>query len=584
MKLRHLVLTLAIAASGVVASGAPDEAVAASSTADPDHPFSDPVWLPLREPARISCATTNCPGPYHGYDALDLVGDRGDPIYAAGAGVFHIGGISPGCSTTAASRGTWVWIDHGPAGSTRYHHLDTITATEGQLVTPGTQIGTMGNSGDLVPCEVNYLHFEVRDSENDVIKRPISTLRACVGSSTVDLPQSLGYPTWDDVEAQAHYTPTSDNSCLPNSWSDTPDRPPSVSIDPGVGSMEIGIPSRPAGVDDVRVRLQLFHPSVGEYGTITEQPAATSQSTVEFDDLLENREYRAMVSFHNSAGWSAWSTPVADRTGFLPHTPSFRESDSSHTTVGYKWYRGTNSDADYTVAIRRASGTSWGAWSYTDVPSTDLHYRFRGLEPGTKYQVTVRARNEFGVSDWAAYHTISTLCSGPCPESARIITSMRPARFADSRNEPTIDGTHRNTGRRAGGSVWEIAVAARAGVPSSATAAVVNLTVLNGSSAGYATVYPCGSRPNASSVNYVPGSIEPNEVIAKLSPTGSICVFTLTAADVVVDVVGYITDSPYQPLTPTRFADSRDEPTFDGQARARGPIASGSMWEIQIAG
>ena len=32
----------------------------------------------------------------------------------------------------------------------------------------------------------------------------------------------------------------------------------------------------------------------------------------------------------------------------------------------------------------------------------------------------------------------------------------------------------------------------------------------------------------------------PNEIIAKLSPTGSICIFTLTDAHLIADVVGYI--------------------------------------------
>jgi hypothetical protein len=52
-------------------------------------------------------------------------------------------------------------------------------------------------------------------------------------------------------------------------------------------------------------------------------------------------------------------------------------------------------------------------------------------------------------------------------------------------------------------------------------------------------VYPCGDLPNASSLNYGLGTTRPNEVIAKLSPSGTICVFTLTATDVIVDVVGH---------------------------------------------
>ena len=49
-----------------------------------------------------------------------------------------------------------------------------------------------------------------------------------------------------------------------------------------------------------------------------------------------------------------------------------------------------------------------------------------------------------------------------------------------------------------------------------------------------------------------------NEVIAKLSPTGSICVFTSAAANVLVDVAGYLsTGGTYVAITPTRVADTR---------------------------
>ena len=584
MNIRRVLVVAALVASAVAGTPPGGSAIAAADTPDPAHPFSDPIWSPLRNPARVSCVKTNCDGPYHGYDAIDLVGELGDPIYAAGAGIFHVGDIDPGCSAGEPTRGTWVWVDHGPAGSTRYHHLDSIVAVEGQHVTPGTQIGTMGHSGDRAPCEINYLHMELRASHAVGTKLPITNFRACIDDQTVQLPQSMGFPTWDDVVPHVHFTPATDNSCLPTTWSQTPEQPGAVSIQPGAGSMTVSVPARPAGIDKVRVRLQLFHPSVGEYGSLTEQTVSPAQATAVFDDLLPNRIYRGFVSFHNSVGWSAWSNPVVSTTGFVPITPAFRDSDSSHTTIGYKWYRGSNADADYTVAIRRANGLTWGSWSYTEVPSTDLHYRFRDLQPGMKYQVTVRAHNQFGESEWADYHSISTLCSSDCVVTPPVITSQQPARLADSRNQPTIDNTHRNTGPRPGGTTWEIAVAGRAGVPAGATAAVLNLTVLNGVAHGYATVFPCGQRPTASSVNYRPGSIEPNEVIAKLSPTGTICVFTLTTADVIVDIVGHVANSPYRPLTPTRFADSRDEPTFDGAYRDTGRRRGGSVWEIPIAG
>jgi hypothetical protein len=82
----------------------PLAALAISAPTDA-HPFSDPLWLPLRNPARVSCAMSNCTsGTYHGYWAVDFVGAQGDPVYAAGAGVLHVGDIDPGCKTSGSRR------------------------------------------------------------------------------------------------------------------------------------------------------------------------------------------------------------------------------------------------------------------------------------------------------------------------------------------------------------------------------------------------------------------------------------------------------------------------------------------------
>ncbi len=71
----------------------------------------------------------------------------------------------------------------------------------------------------------------------------------------------------------------------------------------------------------------------------------------------------------------------------------------------------------------------------------------------------------------------------------------------------------------------------------------------------------------------------------KLSPTGSICVYTSAEAHVVLDVVGVLGgDVAYSPLTPARFADSRSAPTFDGTFRDTGRRGAGTTWEIDIAG
>ena len=169
--------------------------------------------------------------------------------------------------------------------------------------------------------------------------------------------------------------------------------------------------------------------------------------------------------------------------------------------------------------------------------------------------------------------------------NAAVFVSLTPARYADSRNQTTFDAQFRNTGPRAGGTTWEIKIAGRGLVPADATAAVINVTALRGTGTGFATVHPCGSLPTASSINFRLNTTEPNEVVAKLSPSGTVCVYTNTTADIIADVVGYTpNNSPYTALTPARYADSRDQPTFDDTFRNTGQRAGGTVWEIPIAG
>lgn len=71
----------------------------------------------------------------------------------------------------------------------------------------------------------------------------------------------------------------------------------------------------------------------------------------------------------------------------------------------------------------------------------------------------------------------------------------------------------------------------------------VNVTVVNPSVGGYTTVYKAGTtRPTAASVNYTAGQIVNNSVMVGIpNPrTGSdFTIFSLSAADYVVDIVGY---------------------------------------------
>ena len=98
------------------------------------------------------------------------------------------------------------------------------------------------------------------------------------------------------------------------------------------------------------------------------------------------------------------------------------------------------------------------------------------------------------------------------------------------------------------------------GVPSSGVTAVsLNVTVTRPGGDGFVTVYPCGTVPNASNLNFVVGQDVPNAVIVPVSGTGRVCFATSTNTDLIADVNGWMPTSAsgFQGLTPTRIVDSR---------------------------
>jgi hypothetical protein len=138
----------------------------------------------------------------------------------------------------------------------------------------------------------------------------------------------------------------------------------------------------------------------------------------------------------------------------------------------------------------------------------------------------------------------------------------------------------------AGGSVTEVQMTGRAGIPSLTAAVSLNVTVSEAAADGFVTVYPCGTAiPNSSSLNYRTGSTIPNAVTTKVGATGRICLYTSAAAHLIVDINGfYPTGSSFSPMPPARLLDSRPGgATADGQFAAGGVRASGSVTELQIA-
>lgn len=115
------------------------------------------AW-PTERPYSISSYYAYRWGSFHA--AIDIIGPgHGSDIYAANNGVvYKVGtGCVPGNIGCNGRRGNYVIINHNIGGYyTHYLHMSKVTVREGQTVARGQKIGTMGNTGHVVPAPSSY--------------------------------------------------------------------------------------------------------------------------------------------------------------------------------------------------------------------------------------------------------------------------------------------------------------------------------------------------------------------------------------------------------------------------------------------
>jgi hypothetical protein len=113
---------------------------------------------------------------------------------------------------------------------------------------------------------------------------------------------------------------------------------------------------------------------------------------------------------------------------------------------------------------------------------------------------------------------------------AELFKPVKPKRVWDSRQHTIIPA----------GGVLTLKVTDIVGVPSTASAVVLNVTVTGPTGTGYLTVYPANvAQPEASNVNYVSGQTVPNVVISGVSFDGRINIYAYAEAHIIVDVAGW---------------------------------------------
>ena len=283
-----------------------------------------------------------------------------DPIYAAGAGILHIGANERTCGTVLdASAGVWVWVDHGGGRVTKYTHLDSIVATEGQLVTPTDRHRPDGPLGRRRPVHDQLPALRGARARR---QRPGSTRARCRPARSAGRyrcpARSTAPPRSTRCPSSPTRLPPSTSSCITDVWNQTPARPTLSAVASAVlGETHL---ERAAGRDDLGAgRHAAVEPELERAGTRDDLHAPSPV-------LRRARRWPASPTDARTACSSPTRTPPATAPGrrrstvvpatvpSVPKAPRFLTSPT-RDYVHYGWYKSTDNGAAvtrYTTQVR----------------------------------------------------------------------------------------------------------------------------------------------------------------------------------------------------------------------------------------
>jgi len=115
--------------------------------------------------------------------------------------------------------------------------------------------------------------------------------------------------------------------------------------------------------------------------------------------------------------------------------------------------------------------------------------------------------------------------------AGKLFVPQIPTRIADTRGHATLGPA----------GTFTLQVAGAFGVPATASAVILNVTVTNTTRPGFLTVYPStATRPTTSDLNWTAGLTVPNLVVATVGSSEAISFYNSAGStDVVVDLLGY---------------------------------------------
>lgn len=209
-----------------------------------------------------------------------------------------------------------------------------------------------------------------------------------------------------------------------------------------------------------------------------------------------------------------------------------------------------------TVSVTAAAGCPWSV--VPGVPWLTVNPA-SGVGNGT-VTVTVAPTGSNGTRSGVVNIGGQNLTVSQAPPTSLRFVPVTPCRVVDTR---LANGPFGGPGLQYSSRDFAIPAGA-CGIPQSAAAYSLNVTVVPAGPLGYLTIWPAGQpQPMVSTLNSPDGRIKANAAIVPAGAGGAISVFGSAGTDVVLDVNGYFVASSdpaalaYYPLAPCRVVDTR---------------------------
>jgi glucose/arabinose dehydrogenase len=318
-----------------------------------------------------------------------------------------------------------------------------------------------------------------------------------------------------------------------------------------------GQPGAPAGGTAVLLNVTSTEPAAAGYVRAFPCGPEPDISTVNFDPGLTAANlavvrlpmdgrvcFTSFVPTHLVVDVSGWYAPGGGGSGYSAVEP-VRVLDTRETGplgAGQELRFGlagrSGFPADATAALINLTATNTTAPGYVraypcgeEQEVSNVNYT-SGQTVANLVAVKVAPGGDVCFRTWATTDLVVDLAGwfSPTGTSAFVVPSQ--VRLLDTRSTPGFT-------RLAAGQELAVTIGGGA-VPAGATAVALNVTAAAPDVAGYVTVYPCGTDPFVSNVNYRALQVAAaNLAVVKLPVDGRICFRSFSPTDLVVDLAGW---------------------------------------------